>query len=156
MDLQTLLYPITIWHWLALAFALFAIEMALGTFDLLMVAIAAVVTTIWTAVAPAGMDGWEIQLLVFFGASVVLIALGRTVLSGMRTGGPGDPLLNKRMHRLIGARGEVVGDFSAGQGKVKIGDTEWLAESAEARNLAEGTLVVVEGAKSTMVVVRPA
>lgn len=150
------LWPLTLWHWLAIAAFLFAIEMMLGTFDLLMVAISGLITAVWAAFMPSGIAGWEAQLLVFFGASIILIALGRTVLSDLRTGGPGDPVLNKRMERLVGARGSVVATFSSGQGRVKIGDTEWLAESVTGTDLIAGTAIIVEGSRSTMVLVRAA
>lgn len=150
------LWPLTLWHWLAIAAILFAIEMMLGTFDLLMVALAALISAAWAAFAPSGIGGWEAQLLVFFVASILLITLGRTVLSGLRTGGPGDPVLNRRMERLVGARGTVVTAFSSGQGRVKIGDTEWLAESLTGTDLIAGTSIVVEGSRSTMVLVRAA
>ncbi|MCI4644262.1 MAG: NfeD family protein [Hyphomonadaceae bacterium] len=150
-----LLWPPTIWHWLALAAVLFSIEMMAGTFDLLMVAIASAVTAAWTAFVPGEMGEWQAQLLVFFATSVVLITLGRTVLSGIRSGGPGDPVLNDRMARLLGARALVVADFSSGQGRVKIGDTEWQAESEAGTDIPAGTTVTVEGAKSTTVLVKP-
>ena len=152
----TILLPLTIWHWLAIALALFIIEMALGTFDLLMVAVAAGLTAAWTGFAPADLVGWQTQILVFFGVAVVLIVMGRTVFAPMRTGGPGLPGLNKRMSRMEGARGQVVGGFVNGQGRVRIGDTEWLAESIDGTDLAAGTSIVVEGARSTVVRVRPA
>ncbi|MEL6664248.1 MAG: hypothetical protein AAFR33_14725, partial [Pseudomonadota bacterium] len=85
------LWPVTIWHWLAVAAILFGIEMMLGTFDLLLIAIAALVAAAWTAFAPGGLGAWEMQLFVFFVTSVVLIVLGRTVFNGLRTGGPGEP-----------------------------------------------------------------
>ncbi len=149
------LFPLTLWHWLALALVLFVIEMMLGTFDLLMLAIASAATAAWAAFGPPGMTGWGAQIIVFFIAAIVLITLGRTVMSGLRTGGPGEPLLNRRMHRLVGARGQVVGDFIAGAGRVRIGDTEWLAEAAGPFDLKAGMSVVVEGARSTIVLVRP-
>lgn len=156
MDTATdLLFSLSLWHWLALALILFVIEMSLGTFDLLMLAIAAAATAAWAAFGPPGMTGGGAQIIVFFIAAVVLITLGRTVLSGLRTGGPGEPLLNRRMHRLVGARGQVVGDFVAGSGRVKIGDTEWLAEAAGPFELKAGMPVVVDGARSTIVLVKP-
>lgn len=155
MDTSILL-PLTIWHWLALALILFLTEMALGTFDLLMVAVAAALTAAWTGFAPADLAGWQSQLLVFFGVAITLIILGRTVFAPMRTGGPGLPGLNKRMSRLEGARGQVVVGFVSGQGRVRIGDTEWLAESMDGTDIPEGTSIIVEGARSTMVRVRAA
>lgn len=151
-----LLLPLSFWHWLALALILLAIEMALGTFDLLMVSVAAAFTSAWAGLAPQGLAGWEAQLLVFFIATVIMIVLGRTVFARMRTGGPGEPLLNRRMARMLGQRGEVVSDFASGQGRVRIGDTEWMAESLAGDDLPAGTAVVVEGAQSTTVFVRQA
>ncbi len=148
--------PLTIWHWLALALVLFFIEMALGTFDLLMVAIGAVATALWAGFAPQELGGWEIQLVVFFIAALLLIVLGRTVFASMRTGGPGMAGLNKRMDRLEGAHGIVVREIAGGQGRVKIGDSEWLAESADGTPIPIEASVVVVGAKSTVVQVRPA
>lgn len=153
--IESLLWPPTLWHWLVLALVLFAIEMMAGTFDLLMTAIAAAITAAWATFVPGDLGAWQAQLIVFFSASIVLIVLGRTVFSGLRTGGPGDPVLNKRMERLMGARALVVTDFSQGQGRVKIGDTEWQAESETGSDIPAGTTVTVEGAKSTIVLVRP-
>lgn len=151
-----LLWPPTVWHWLILALVLLGVEMLLGTFDLLMVSIAAFLTTAFAAFGPAAFTGWEAQLTVFFGASIVLIILGRTVFTNLRTGGPGEPALNRRMHRMVGARGTVVDDFASGQGRVRLGDTEWLAEAIQGENLKAGAAIVVEGARSTVVLVRPA
>lgn len=150
-----LLWPPTIWHWLVLALILFAIEMMAGTFDLLMIAIASAVTAAWAAFMPGALGEWQPQLLVFFGASIALIILGRTVFSQFRTGGPGDPVLNNRMARLMGSRGLAVTDITEGQGRVKIGDTEWSAESQPGTTIPAGTTVTVEGAKSTTVMVKP-
>ena len=149
------LWPPTLWHWLILALILFSIEMMTGTFDLLMLAIAAGGTTVWATLVPGELGDGQVQIMVFFAASVVLITLGRTVLSRFRTGGPVDPVLNNRMARLLGARALVVSDFSSGQGRVRIGDTEWQAESESGTDIPAGTTVTVAGAKSTTVLVRP-
>lgn len=147
---------LTVWHWFAFALVLFGIEMMTGTFDLLMIAIAAFVTGIFAHFAPAGLSGWESQLVVFGLASIALIVLGRTVFAGMRKVVDEHPTLNKRMNSLIGKRGMVTSNFEAGQGRVKIGDTEWMAESIDGTNLEDGSTIVVEEAESTMVRVRAA
>ncbi|MEO0816117.1 MAG: NfeD family protein [Pseudomonadota bacterium] len=153
--LYDFLWPVTIWHWLAIAAILFGIEMMLGTFDLLLIAVAALVTATWTAFAPGMLGGWTAQLAVFFLTSIVLIVLGRTVLKGLRTGGPGEPALNKRMERMLGARGTAVADFVAGRGRVRIGDTEWSAESADGSDISNGQSIAVDGSRSTVVIVKP-
>ena len=148
------LADLNIWHWFALGLILFGIEMMTGTFDLLMISIAAFATGIFEHFAPGSMAGWDTQLIVFGIASVALIVLGRTVFAGMRGSDDEHPTLNKRMNSLIGKRGIVTSDFSAGQGRVKIGDTEWLAESVDGTDLQDGVTIVVEDADSTIVRVR--
>ena len=73
------MWPPSAWHWLALGLILLAIEMALGTWDLLWIAIAAALTSAFTAFAPDGLTVWQGQLIFFGVASVGLFILGRTV-----------------------------------------------------------------------------
>jgi len=150
------LWPLTAWHWLAIGLLMFGIEMMTGTFDLLMVSLAAWATAAFAAFAPAAMATWQGQLVFFGIASVGLIILGRTVFAGLRGAVEEHPTLNKRMASLIGKRGLVASDFSAGQGKVKIGDTEWMAEAVDGADFAAGQTIIVESAESTVVKVRAA
>jgi len=150
------LADLNMWHWLAFGLLLFGIEMMTGTFDLLMIAIAAFATAVFEQFAPGSISGWQGQLVFFGVASVALIILGRTVFAGMRQNADEHPTLNKRMNSLIGQRGTVSTTFAAGQGKVRIGDTEWLAESVDGTDIADGATIVVEGAESTTVRVRAA
>jgi len=50
----------------------------------------------------------------------------------------------------------VVGDFTAGSGRVKIGDTEWLARGLDGRDFAEGATVLVDSVDATSVTVKAA
>lgn len=149
------LWPPTAWHWLAVGLVLLTIEMASGTFDLLWVAIAAGVTSLFAAFAPASFGGWESQLAVFAIASIVLVIIGRTVFRSMRDGGPEHPTLNKRMATTIGERATVTETFEAGSGRVKLGDTEWSAQALDGSNLTEGTTVIVDGTDGNRLKVRP-
>lgn len=149
-----LLYPITAWHWLAIGLVLIGIEAALGTFDLLWVAVAAGATALVTAAMPGIAGDWRIQFAFFFAASVVLIILGRTLFAGLRRITDEHPTLNKRMTSLIGRRGMAASDFQAGIGRVKIGDTEWSAESVDGGNYVEGSPVMVEETAGNVVKVR--
>ena len=149
-----LLLPLTVWHWLAIALILFGIEMAFGTFDLLFVSLAAFGTAAFAAFGPAPLNGWEGQLAVFAAASTGLVVLGRTVFAGMRRVVGEHPTLNRRMESLIGERAAVTRSFQAGTGRVKIGDTEWLAESVDGTNYGIGDTVTVEAHRSTKVIVK--
>jgi len=150
------LSDMNIWHWMILGLVLLGIEMVTGTFDLLMVAIAAFLTGLFEQFAPGSIASWQGQFIFFGVVSVVLLVLGRTFFSDMRNSETEHPTLNKRMNGLIGKRGTVSIAFAAGQGKVRIGDTEWLAESIDGTDFADGAAIIVEGAESTTVRVRAA
>ncbi len=141
--LDVTLWPLTAWHWLALGLVLLSIEMMAGTFDLLWIAIAAAVTSVFTAIAPDPMAGWQGQLIVFAIASTALFILGRTLLRGMRENIEEHPTLNKRMASTIGEIAVVADKFVAGSGRVKLGDTLWSAKAGEAADLNEGDAVKV-------------
>jgi inner membrane protein len=64
-----------------------------------------------------------------------------------------DTPLNQRSLLLVGSKGIVSADFVSGRGKVRLGDSVWLAEGP---NLSEGTPVVVRSVRGTWVVVEEA
>ena len=61
--------------------------------------------------------------------------------------------LNERQPRADRHRRDVTADFVNGRGKVRIGDTVWLAERPE---FAEGTPVVVRAVRGMRVAVEAA
>ncbi|MEM7766255.1 MAG: NfeD family protein [Pseudomonadota bacterium] len=146
---------VTIWHWLVLGLVLVGIEMMTGTFDLLFVALAAFTTAAFTALMPDVASGWQMQAAVFAITAVSLIVLGRTVFAGMRRVIGEHPTLNRRMDSLIGQHGTVTTPFTDGQGRVKIGDSEWMATSLGASDMATGVSIIVEETEKTRVFVRP-
>lgn len=154
--MELLFAELTVWHWLALGLILFGIEMMTGTFDLLMVAIAAWITGTFAYFGPEGLTTWQGQLITFGVAAVILVVLGRTLLSGMRSNVDEHPTLNKRMSGLIGQRGQATSDFTAGTGQIKVGDTVWGAEAADGETIRAGDAIIVEGARSTSAIVRRA
>ncbi|MEL7043355.1 MAG: NfeD family protein [Pseudomonadota bacterium] len=154
--LEFTLWPLTAWHWLALALVLFSIEMMTGTWDLLWVSIAAALTSAFAAFAPAGIAGWEGQMIVFAVATITLFITGRTVFRKLREEVEEHPTLNKRMAGTLGQRGVVADDFAGGLGRVKLGDTVWSAQSVDGANLASGAAVIVEATEGNTLKVRPA
>lgn len=149
-----LLTELTWWHWVAIALVLFGIEMMTGTFDLLMISIAAAGTALFAGLAPEGLAGWQGQLVVFAIAAVILVAGGRMFLS--RRGPPPEhPTLNKRMAGLVGQHGQATKDFVAGSGQVKIGDTVWGAEAVPGEPpILAGDTVVVSATDANTAIVR--
>lgn len=154
--LNELIWPLSAWHWLALGLILLSIEMMVGTFDLLWIAIGAGITAIFAAIAPAGLSDWQGQLVFFAVAATALVILGRTVFAGMRKTAGDHPTLNRRMDRTVGQRGLVVAGFSGGMGRVKLGDTEWSAETVDGSNPQEGAPVVVAETAGNVLRIKPA
>lgn len=159
--LVPLLEGMTIWHWLGVGILLLCIEVAVGTFDLLWIAVAAFAAGLFGLVVPGEMGAWQGQLVFFGVASVVLVVMGRTVFKGMRQVVASHPNLNDRMSTMVGKRGVAIRMFEQGTGKVKIGDTEWLAvmESGpmvDPMEIAAGDEVVVTGAQGTSLKVKRA
>lgn len=138
------LWPPTAWHWLAVGLLLIAIEMGIGTFDLLWISIAAGITSAFTAFGPEAVTGWQGQLIVFAITSVIMVIIGRTVFRSIREGTPEHPTLNKRMASTVGSKGTVASAFEGGMGRVKLGDTEWSAETIDGSNPGIGAGVRVE------------
>ena len=152
--MDQLLSELTFWHWLAIGLVAFGFEMMTGTFDLLMIAIAAWATSAFTYFAPETMTTWQGQLIFFGAAAAILIVFGRTVLSGMRQNEKEHPTLNRRMAQLVGQHGTATQDFTGGTGQVKIGDTVWGAESAAEEPIRDGDTVIVESTRQNSAIVR--
>jgi inner membrane protein len=60
---------------------------------------------------------------------------------------------NQRNLQLVGAQGVVCVDIVNGEGKVRLGDSVWLAAGPD---LPEGTSVTVKSVQGTRIVVDPA
>ena len=146
-----LIVPLQAWHWLALALILLGFELALGTVDLLWISGAALLTSLFKAIMPAPIDGMEAQLLFFAVTSIALLVLGRTVFDDWRHKESDKPLLNKRMEGMVRTRALVTQSFTAGTGRVKIGDTEWLAHATNGEDFAAGVTVLIKDVEATAV-----
>ena len=148
--LVSLLTGLTLWHWLGLGIILLTIEIAVGTFDLLWVAIAAFLTALYALSAPEALAGWQAQLIFFSVAAIGLVILGRTAFRGLHHRASTHPNLNDRMAAMVGQLGEARSAFEHGRGRVRIGDTEWEALLVGGHGLEIGTEVRVTGADGGM------
>jgi inner membrane protein len=154
MDVIGLLEGLTVWHWACIGIVLLTLEVAVGTFDLLWVSIAAFLTALFAWIIPAPIGAWQGQLIFFAIVAVAFLVGGRTWFKGLRRAPISHPNLNDRMSNMIGQRGEAATSFDGGQGKVKIGDTVWLAKQADDTAIVEGDQVVISGAEGTTLKVR--
>lgn len=143
---------LTVWHWVGLGIVLMAIEVAVGTFDLLWIALGAFLTALFVLIVPPPVGGWEGQLTFFGLIAIAFVISGRTVFKGLRAQATSHPKLNDRLANMIGQHGRATAAFEDGGGKVKVGDTVWMAQADGA--IEEGAAVTIIGAEKGLLKVR--
>ncbi len=148
------LQGLTVWHWVGLGIVLMAIEVVVGTFDLLWVALGAFLTALFALIVPLPAGGWEGQLTFFGFVAIAFVISGRTIFRGLRMRASSHPNLNDRLANMVGQHGHAATGFDGGNGKVKIGDTVWLAQQTDGGAIPEGAAIVVTGAEHGVLKVR--
>jgi membrane protein implicated in regulation of membrane protease activity len=130
------------WGWLSIAAIAAGLEILVPGAYLMWLALAAFGTAVSTAFLNLSLDG---QLGAFaIWIAVSLFAARRLKLD--RTGRSDVPLLNQRGARQLGASATVTEAISGGRGRVKLGDSEWLAEGPDAPVGARVRIVGSDGA----------
>lgn len=116
------------WLWLTLGMILAVGEMTIPGVFLIWMAGAALVT---------GLIAWflpiifPLQVVLFAVLSVVSVFLGRNYLRRHPIVAA-DPLMNDRGARAIGETVLVTQVIAGGEGRVKLGDSEWIARGPDA------------------------
>ncbi|MDF2996807.1 MAG: hypothetical protein K0R27_2444 [Xanthobacteraceae bacterium] len=137
------------WNWFILAGLLMIGELAAPGAYLIWLGFAAAATGL---VALAVAVGWQAQVVLF-----VVFAL-LAVLVGYRIRPKADkasdrPFLNRRAEALVGRVFTLDEPISGGSGRVRVDDTVWRVEGADA---PAGSRVVVERVDGATLHVRPA
>lgn len=137
------------WSWLILGGALLAIEVLFpGTF-MLWFGLAAIATGLLSFILPLSL---QVQIVVFVIFSLISVLIGRRLLKNQMDS-TDQPLLNKRAQQLIGGVYQVTTAISGGRGKIKVGDSLWVAKGADA---PEGSMVRVTAIDGNHLLVEPA
>ena len=126
------------WHWLAIGLLLAAAEIAVPGVFLIWLSGAALVTGLVTWLVPIGVPG---QIVLFAVLAIVAVFSGRRYLRSNPIVGV-DPKMNDRGARMIGETVLVTHAIDGGSGRVKQGDSEWLAKGPDAE---PGTRMRVTG-----------
>jgi membrane protein implicated in regulation of membrane protease activity len=134
------------WFWLGLGLLLAIGEMTIPGVFLIWMAGAALVTGFVSWMVPIGMP-W--QVLLFAVLSIVSVFSGRRWLR-QHPVEAADPKMNDRVARAVGEVVTVCQVLADGQGKVRLGDSEWLAKGPDAE---PGTKMKVTGADGSVLVV---
>lgn len=134
------------WAWLAIGLVLAAAEMAVPGFFLIWLAGAAIVTGLLAWAVPLSL-AW--QIVIFAVLALVAVFSGRRFLAANPVVSA-DPLMNDRGGRLVGEVVVVTQAINDGSGRVRQGDSEWLAKGPDAE---PGTRMRVSGHNGTVLLV---
>jgi membrane protein implicated in regulation of membrane protease activity len=136
------------WIWIALGLALAVLEMLVPGVYLIWLAIAALLTGALTWIFDFGVP---IQIIDFVFLSLIVVFSARRFLSEQPIASA-DPFLNNRMGRLVGQTGTVSQAITDGEGRVRQGDSEWLARGPD---IAAGARVRITGFEGGTLLVEP-
>ncbi|WP_299194716.1 NfeD family protein [uncultured Erythrobacter sp.] len=132
--------------WLALGLLLAAAEILVPGMFLIWLAGAALMTGALAWALPIGLP---LQVLVFAVLSILMVFAGRRYIRENPVE-EADPKMNKRGMRMVGEQAVVVQAISGGTGRVKHGDSEWLARGPDT---AEGASVRITGSDGAVLIV---
>ncbi len=135
--------------WLIAAVLLGLAELLVPGVFLVFLAFAAAVTGLFLLLFPD--LAVAAQLLSFAAWSAVAVWIGRRWYRENPVDSS-DPLLNQRVARLLGETVTVVQAIDGGTGRVRVGDSEWIARGPDA---PAGARVRVTGADGTTLKVEP-
>lgn len=141
------------WSWIVLGAILLGLEVFAPGVYLLWIGVAAVLTgALSFQIGDAAWWGWPAQVVVFLVLSLASVLAGRYAF-GSDKGESDQPLLNQRERQLIGQVSTLEEPIRDGHGRIRLGDTLWLATGPD---LAAGTRVRVVGAEGTALKVEAA
>jgi membrane protein implicated in regulation of membrane protease activity len=136
------------WIWLTLGLVLAGLEMLVPGVYLIWLAAAAIITGVLTLVFEVSLP---LQIVDFVFLSLIIAFSAKRFL-GERPIESSDPLMNRRGARLVGETALVVQTIEHGSGRVKLGDSEWIAHGP---NVAAGERVRVSGSDGAILLVEP-
>jgi inner membrane protein len=116
------------WIWLGFGLLLAVAEIAIPGFFLIWLAGAAIIVGALAWALPLDL-AW--QIVIFAVLAIVAVFLGRRYLRDNPIEAA-DPLMNDRGGRAVGDVVLVTSAISAGTGRVRLGDSEWLAKGPDA------------------------
>ena len=134
------------WFWLSLGLILAIAEMVIPGVFLIWLAGAAMLTGLVAWLVPIG---FPLQIVLFAALAIVSVFVGKRYLAANPVTSA-DPLLNDRGGQLVGETVVVATALVGGEGRVRHGDSEWLAKGPDAE---PGTRMRVAGHSGTTLLV---
>lgn len=136
------------WIWLILGLALAMLEMLVPGVYLIWLAAAAIVIAAVTFVSGPPL---AIQVIGFVSLALIFAFSAKRWLRDSPIESA-DPLLNNRGGRLVGETALVTAAIESGSGRVRVGDSEWIARGPD---VAAGERVRITGSRGAELLVEP-
>jgi len=136
------------WVWLTLGLVLAGLELMVPGVYLIWLAVAAIITGVLTAALDLSLP---FQVIDFVFLSLIIAFSAKRFLRD-RPIESSDPLMNRRGARLVGETALVVQAIEHGSGRVKLGDSEWIARGP---SVAAGERVRISGSEGAILLVEP-
>jgi membrane protein implicated in regulation of membrane protease activity len=136
------------WVWLTLGLVLAGLELMLPGVYLIWLAMAAIITGVLTLTFDLSLP---MQVVDFVFLSLIIAFSARRMLRDKPIESA-DPLMNRRGARLVGETATVVQAIEHGSGRVRLGDSEWIARGP---NIGAGEHVRVSGSEGAILLVEP-
>jgi len=136
------------WVWLTLGLVLAGLEMLLPGVYLIWLAVAALITGVLTLAFDLSLP---LQVVDFVFLSLIIAFSAKRFLRDKPIESA-DPLMNRRGARQVGETAVVVQAIAHGSGRVKLGDSEWIARGPD---IAAGEHVRVSGSEGAILLVEP-
>lgn len=134
--------------WLVVGVALCAAEMIVPGVFLMWLGIAALLTGVAAFALPLAV---ALQLGLFAVLSLTCVFFGRR-WTGSNVIESQDPMLNDRLARMVGQTVVSVTAFEDGEGRVKVGDSEW---SAQGPDMPAGARARITGSRGQILQIEP-
>jgi membrane protein implicated in regulation of membrane protease activity len=136
------------WVWLTLGLVLAGLEMLVPGVYLIWLALAAIATGGLTWMFDLSLP---MQVIDFVFLSLIAVFSANRILRD-RPIKSSDPLLNRPGARMTGKTAIVVQKIDHGSGRVRLGDSEWIARGPDAEI---GEYVRITGAEDSILLVEP-
>ena len=136
------------WFWIALGLLLAVLELLVPGVYLIWLAVAALITGGLSFLFGFGLP---LEIVSFVSLALITVYSARRYLDNKPILSS-DPLLNHRGGRLVGETALVVQPIESGSGRVRVGDSEWIARGTD---IAAGERVRITGNDGTILLVEP-
>lgn len=137
------------WVWISIGLVLAALEILVPGVYLIWLAVAAVITGVLTFALGLMLPA---QVVIFVSLSLISAFSARRFLRESPIESS-DPLMNRRGSRLVGETAVITQAIDGGTGRIRHGDSEWLAKGP---NLDVGMRVRITGNDGAILLVEPA